>query len=466
MSLTRRYWNVLRQSWNERRDAPPPRRSLEAEFLPAALALQEAPTPAAPRVTLWLLCLLVAGALAWASLGEIDVVASAQGRLVPDDRTKLIQPLETAVVKAIHVEDGQPVQAGDLLIELDATATAADRERLTQELLDARLAVARSQGLLDLLEGRAGQPELRGLPESIDPERRAAEERLMGAQHQEMQARLAQLDAEAAQRRAELQTTRELVAKLAATAPMVRQRAENLRVLVERDFVSKDEYLQREMESIEQERDLAAQRSRAIEIEAALVEVRRQRATLVAETRRSLLDMLHEAAQREAGLTQELTKARQRDRLMQLRAPVDGTVQQLAVHTVGGVVTPAQPLLVLVPQDHPVEAEVYVENKDIGFVHAGDVVEIKIETFPYTKYGTIDGSLGVVSDDAVEDERRGLVYLARVRLARSTLAVDGKTVQLTPGMAVTAEIKTGRRRLIEYFLSPLLEYRAESLRER
>lgn len=151
---------------------------------------------------------------------------------------------------------------------------------------------------------------------------------------------------------------------------------------------------------------------------------------------------------------------------MRLTAPVGGTVQQLAVHTVGGVVMPAQPLLVIVPGDNALEVEALVENKDIGFVQAGQAVAVKVETFPFTKYGTLPGKVIQVSGDAIQDERQGLVYTARVRLSRITLDVDGKKVNLTPGMTVTADIKTGKRRVIEYFLSPLMQYGDESLRER
>jgi hemolysin D len=187
---------------------------------------------------------------------------------------------------------------------------------------------------------------------------------------------------------------------------------------------------------------------------------------LIAETRRATLDVLNLAEQKVASLSQDLVKAENRGRLMRLTAPVGGTVQQLAVHTVGGVVTPAQALLVIVPGDNPLEIEAFVENKDIGFVRAGQMAEVKVETFPFTKYGTLHGKVMQVSSDAIQDEKRGLVYAARVKLEKTTLKVDGKTVNLTPGMAVTVEIKTGKRRVIEYFLSPLMQYGDESLRER
>ena len=196
------------------------------------------------------------------------------------------------------------------------------------------------------------------------------------------------------------------------------------------------------------------------------VEKQFQQTPLATETRRVRLDCLTQAEQKNGSLAQEKVKAEDRGRLLRLTAPVGGTVQQLAVHTVGGVVTPAQPLMVIVPGDNPLEVEAFVANKDIGFVRNDQVAEIKVETFPFTKYGTLPGKVMQVSGNAIQDEKRGLVYAARVKLEKATLNVDGKTVNLSPGMAVTVEIKTGKRRVIDYFLSPLLQYGDESLRER
>jgi len=263
-----------------------------------------------------------------------------------------------------------------------------------------------------------------------------------------------------------LVSTREIVSKLEQTAPIARQRARDFRDLVDKNFVSRHGYLEKEQVRIEQEADLATQKSRLLELAAALRETRGERAELVAETRRSALDSLNEGEQRSAALGQEVIKAESRSRLMTLKAPVAGTVQQLAMHTVGGVVTPAQALMVIVPRDHALEVEAALENKDVGFVNPGQAVEVKVETFPFTRYGTLHGVVANVSADAINDEKKGLVYSARVRLERTTMVLEDRTVNLTPGMAVTAEIKTGKRRVIEYFLSPLLQYKDESLRER
>ncbi len=194
--------------------------------------------------------------------------------------------------------------------------------------------------------------------------------------------------------------------------------------------------------------------------------MRGQRAELTAELRRATLDSISEGQRKAAALEQELLKADTRGKLMKLTSPVDGTVQQLAVHTEGGVMTPAQPLMMIVPRDDVLEVEAFLDNKDIGFVKAGQEAEVKIETFQYTKYGTIHARVMSVSHDAINDEKRGLIYSTRVKMDKSAILVDGTEVNLSPGMAVSVEIKTDKRRVIEYFLSPLMQHASESLQER
>ena len=219
-------------------------------------------------------------------------------------------------------------------------------------------------------------------------------------------------------------------------------------------------------ERIEQERDLATQKARLTEALAALSESENTRRSYVAETQRTLSDRQAQASSKREQLTQERSKAEQRSRLTQLTAPVSGTVQQVAVHTNGGVVTPAQVLMVIVPKDAHVTAEVVIDNKDIGFVNAGQAAAIKLETFPFTRYGTVEAKVSSVTADAVNDEKRGAIFPATLSLSQNSIAVDGKRITLSPGMNVTAEIKTGKRRVIEYLLSPVQTAVSESLGER
>ncbi len=463
--LCGRYKQIFAAAWANRqqtdsKDLQPH----EAQFLPAALALQETPVSPAPRIAAWLLISFTVITVLWACFGHIDIVATAQGKIVPNAGSKVIQSFEIATIKAIHVKDGQQVKAGDVLIELDATTTQADKDRLSSDLALSRLQEARAQAMLAAL-AQQQQPMLMR-PQHVTEQQFIEAEALLQGQYNEYQSKLALLEADIAKKQAEQKSIQTQIMSIEKSLPISRQRAENFKQLADNDNVPKDAYLQREQQKIDQEGQLATGKSRLLEITAALNTVQEQKKSLLAETRRVHLDILNEASQRVVALEQELIKAQSRHELMHLTAPVDGTVQQLAVRTIGGVVTEAQALMIIVPQDDAVEVEAFLENQDIGFVNAGQEAEVKIQTFPYTKYGTIHATISSVSNDAINDEKRGLIYALRAKLARSTMQVENKTVNLSAGMAVTVEVKTGKRRVIEYFLKPFLEYKNESLKER
>lgn len=464
-ALARRYGRVIAHAWQHRhlRD-PRSYISYEVQFLPAALALQESPVSPVPRRLMWILILIAALALIWTVFGKIDVVATAHGKIVPNARTKLIQPLEAASIASIQVRDGQYVQKGDVLIVMDGTVADAEHVRIRQEWLATRLQAARSRALLSAIE-TARLPTLAPLP-GWDSAPLNEAQRLLEGQFAEFQSKSSRLIADVVKREAELQSVRESLHKVERTLPIARQRAADFKSLLEKQFISNHQYLEREQVVIEQESDQSILRSRLQEAQAALSEVRQQHRALVAEARRMALDSLNEATQKAASFEQERLKAQSRVGLMTLTAPIEGTVQQLAVHTIGGVVTPAQTLMVIVPHDDALEIEAFLENKDVGFIRPDQEAEVKVETFPYTKYGTIPAKIAHVSGDAISDAKLGLVYAVRAKLAKTHIQLENRPVNLTAGMAVTVEIKTGKRRLIEYFLSPLLQYSHESLRER
>ena len=463
--LAARYREAFATAWAHRHAwAKRDYTAAEAQFLPAALALQESPAPAAPRVAMWLMIGFAAMTLMWAVFGRIDIVATAPGKIVPNDRSKVIQSVDTATVLAIHVSDGQAVKAGDPLIDLDATDASADADKVTGERSASLLQVARGEALLAALD--ANRRPVLGAVEGASEAQLLEARRQLSSLFDEHNTKLARMNAEIERRQAELQSTRHMVERLEQTAPIAARRAADFKDLMEKNFVSKHGFLEREQARIEQEGELAVQRNRLRELDAALRESRQQRAAQIAELKRTTLDSIREGQQRADALTQDQVKADNKARLMKLNAPVDGTVQQLAIHTLGGVVTAAQPIMVVVPADASVEIEVQLENRDIGFVTAGQAVEIKVDTFPFTKYGTVPGRVVSVSQDAANDEKRGLVYPALIKLERGTIRVGEKDVRLSSGMAVTAEIKTGKRRVIEYFLSPLMEYASDSLKER
>jgi hemolysin D len=303
----------------------------------------------------------------------------------------------------------------------------------------------------------------------------------------EHRAKIAALARQQAQKEAEQATTAATIHKLETIIPVIQSRVDIRKTLVEKELGSKLAYFEVIQLLVEQQEEFNVQNSHLHETEAAIAAIRETRGQAVAEYRHSLSDELAKSEQKANGLAQDLIKAEQRTRLQLLTAPVDGVVQQLAVHTVGSVVTPAQSLLVVVPSDSRLEIEAMVPNSDIGFVHPGQDAEIKVDTFNFTRYGLLHGQVLTVSQDAVirdrqqdrsNDRRLGaqndssepkgqeLNYSARISLDRTKMQIDDRMVNLSPGMAVTVEIKTGSRRILNYLLSPLLRYRQETLRER
>jgi len=456
--------------------------SSDLAFLPAALEIVESPASPTGRMIAYVIMALFGLALLWASIGQVDIVASAKGKIVPGGRIKVIQPFETGVVRAIHVHDGQVVKAGDVLIELDPTMNDAESKHYESDLIAARLDVARLQAELADGDPLANFKAPAEAPANLV----AIQRKFLVDQAAEQREKLEVLDRQREQKAAERETMAATVEKLKASLPILEERLGIRKTLFEHTTGSKANYLELLQPFVEQQHELEVQNRRYDESTAAMAAITEQRAQTAKEYRRQRLAELVEAERKTAGLSEDLIRAQHRAALQVLAAPVEGTVQQLAVHTVGGVVTPAQVLLTVVPLDAHLEIEAMVQNNDIGFVHVGQQAEIKVDTFNFNRYGLIDGKVVNVSSDAIPRQRlpdktnkdptanddsseptgQELVYSARVSLDSTKMDVDGKLVNLTPGMAVTVEIKTGSRRIITYLLSPLLRFKQEALRER
>ncbi len=461
------------------------RRDHELAFLPPALEIVETPPSPIGRAIGATIITVFVLALVWACLGTVDIVATASGKIIPSGRTKVIQPFEIGVVRAIHVHDGDTVKAGQVLIELDPTINAAEREHMQSDLIAAQLDVARLRaGLADGPDPVADFDPPAGASAPLV----ASQRQYLLTQTSEIRAKLAALDRQLAQKEAERATSAATIGKIEAVIPLLQQQVDMRKTLFDHETGSKLVYLQTLQQLVEQQQERAVQKSKFIEAEAAVAAIRETRAQAKAEFRRTLFDDLGKIEPKAAGLAQDLIKAEQRTRLQALTAPVDGVVQQLAVHTVGGVVTPAQPLLVLVPVDNHLEIEAMVPNRDVGFVEPGQEAEIKVATFNFTRYGLLHGKVLSISPDSVgkddpqdaakdrsqqgaqsaksTGDDQGPVYAARISLDRTQMQIEDKPVNLVPGMSVTAEIRTGERRIISYLLSPLRKYRQDSLRER
>jgi hemolysin D len=401
--------------------------------------------------------------LAVSIFGHLDIVAVAPGKLVPDARVKIIQPALTGVVRKILVRDGMRVEAGQLLMELDPTQAEADTSKATAARVDAELIVARAQSLL-IAQDQDKPPKVAPVPDAPTDRQQQAQNFADGL-FSEYRAKMASLVAQRSQREADLATTQAEIDKLGKTAPLAQQEADDYRDLASGKYVARTDYLDKEQNAISQRQELAAQTSHARQLQAAIEEQKSDIKTTAATFRRVQLDDLGKAQAVLSQASNDQTKAQVRQALMRLLAPVSGTVQQLSVHTVGGVVTTAQPVLEIVPDD-TLEVEAHLANKDIGFVEVGQQAVVKIDAFPYTRFGYLQGSVEAVSNDAVPDKKSGLYFVVRIKIPTRQFRVERKWVNLTPGMEVKAEIRTGKRSVAEYFLSPLLVTATESLRER
>ena len=462
----------------------PIRRRDELAFLPAALEIVETPPSPTGRAISVTIVAVFCISLSWAIVGHVDIIATSTGKVVPDGRTKVIQPFETAVVRAIHVRDGQRVKAGDVLIELDPTMSQAELGHLQSDLLATEIEIARLRA--GLAEG--GQPAGRFVPpKRATPEQIATANRFLASQAAEQNAKVTAIEWQGAQKKAERATTEATIGKINALIPLLQQRVDVRKYLVEREIGSKLQHLADMQDLVAQQQELLVQKSHYGEVEAALSALEETRLRTEAEYSRGLLDDLAKAEQKAAGLRQDVVKAEQRTSQLRLTAQEDGMVQQLAVYSIGGVVTPAQTLMMLVPTSGGLEIEAMVSNRDIGFIRPGQEAAIKVDTFNFTRYGLRKGEVLSVSQDAIvrtkpadkngdtvagpetsssEPKGQELVYSARISLDRPQMQVDDRLVNLAPGMAVTVEIKTGSRRIIEYLVTPLLRYGQESLRER
>lgn len=453
--------SMFKLAWREQSQQEPVQlpKGKELEFLPAVLELQETPPSPLGRTTIFIIIAVFVLAIVWATFGKVDIVTVAQGKIIPSDRTKVIQPLGPGVIKAIHIKDGQRVKTGDILIELDPTAAGADMARFSNEYMTAKMDVLRLRALI------AGQTRFKA-PQGADPALVKNQQQLLQDQVKEHKDKLESARLQIRQRQAAVGATRVRVHSHQQTLAIIKERLSAMQSLLKQKIVTRMSYLEAKEQAINKRQELATARKELMGQKAALAESKKNREGIESEFLNNKRAELSVAETRAKSLSSEVIKAETTTKQQTLRAPIDGVVQQLAVHTIGGVVTPAQQLMIVVPRKGLLEVEAWVENKDIGSVNQDQTAEIKVEAFPFTRFGTIDGTIITLSKDAVPLENVGFVYNARVTMSRTTMQVKNKEVKLTPGMNVTVEIKTGKRRVIEFFLNPLLRGIKETARER
>jgi membrane fusion protein, hemolysin D len=462
----------------------------DREFLPAALEILVTPPSPVAKSLLLAICALFFGILVWSYFGWIDIYAVAPGKIQPDGGSKVVQPVDAGKVVAIRVQNGSQVNAGDVLVELDPTESTAEREAQARDLEAASAEAARRKAAIAAAQTAAMEPLPIAFPAGISEPVRRREEGVLIADLAQLRSAIDSFKSQRAEKvatKARLQSTiaeRQRLITLAKERVAMREKLDTLGVGSRAQTI---EALQQYETQLTTDAD---ERGQLLEADAAMVSLDRKIEQSITQFIADQAQKLSEAEHKRDHLEQDLIKAQSKANHTALTAPISGTVQQLTVSSLGQVVASGQPLLIIVPFDQPLEIKAMIANQDIGFVEVGQNAVVKIDSFPFTRYGTIDGIVEKVSRDAV-DERdatelsdavnaarpqgaapgspakpQNLVFPATIRLAKRVVDVNGKDVALMPGMAVTVEIRTGQRRAIDYLLSPLREVVSQTARER
>lgn len=475
-----RYWNAVKQGAG--RVKRPALNRYEREFQAAAIEILETPASPAARIFAALIMIFAAGALIWSWFGRIDTYATVQGKLIPIGKVQVIEPLITGTVKAVHARLGAHVEAGEVLVELDPSEYAAERLKLSGNLEAAQVSEARLESLVTAVAQDTPSADARFVAPAGAPRP------LVALQLQQMRQSLAayqaeqgSLEAAIAQKRVEIERGNRTLVERRKLVSLAGDRLDVYEQLEKRQVGIRTSTI--EARQGEQDQLMAA-----VDGEGQVAELEATMRTLAAqkrERREAYLDKVNteliEVDRSIGELTQDLAKADMFERSSVLKSPVAGRVQQLEVNTLGEVVQTGQRLMVIVPDGAKLEIEAMLLNRDKGFVHEGQKARVKLEAFPFTRYGTLDGKVLTVSNDAIpagapqqasgakqeaHDTTGPLVFPLRIALDETAIRVEREDVTLTPGMSVTAEVKTGDQRVLEFLLDPLMEMTDEAFHER
>lgn len=472
------------------------RRREDQAFLPAALEILETPTSPVRMAMIWFICILATACLAWSWFGTIDIVATAQGKIQPVGRVKIIQSLVSGRVATEPLANGTPVTAGAVLIQLDDTETRAEWERINGTLLALNAEIDRRNATveavrdwkLESLPQTVPGPETLSLVPAVPAAIRLREQRQFQADLGQLHASLRSLSARRAQQKVEVARFEQTLAAQTSLLSTMTERLDMRTALADRDVSSRAtviDALQTHQQQLATLTDLEGQLQLA---RAALPVTQSEAQQLIDSFVADHVAKLSDAQRQVDELEQQQIQAAQRLAQMRILAPIAGVVQASALTTSGQVVEPGTELMRIVPDTGALEIEAYIPNREIGFIHQGDPAVIKVEAFPFTDYGLIHGSVVRIANDAVPEADaqqleqgarpqsgiplgnvqrvQNLVFPVTIAPDRSTILVGSAAVPLTPGMTVTVEITTGKRRIIQYLFSPLAEIASQAMHER
>ena len=450
----RKFWN-----WLVHGDE----REKETEFLPAILEVTETPPSPTGRVIMWSVLILLVVALAWGILGKINEVAVAEGKVIPTGQIKTVQVKNKGIVEEIRVKEGDYVQEGDVLVVLDPTTTAADYDSLKKRAAYYRLDIQR------LTSELTGQPFIPAKDPDLEAHDLAAELALYQSRTSDYQTQRQSRQDIIAQRQARLQATQSTYEKYAEGLRIAQEKESRLQQLIAENAISEFQLLEQQKETIEYAKNAQAELDSINSIRAEIAEAEQNLANVDASYRKDIMTSLVEAKKEYYSITESIKKADEDARMATIYAPATGKIYNLSIHTIGGIVTDAQPLMQIVPDDVKLIFEVYADNKDIGFIKNGMEAEIKVSTFNFQKFGMVKAEVMEISADAVDNpsdpERNGKFKLLLNPL-ENDINVEGVQAPLAVGMSVSAEIKIKEKRIIDFFLDPFRKYTHEALRER
>ncbi|UIN38434.1 HlyD family type I secretion periplasmic adaptor subunit [Methylobacterium oryzae] len=462
----------------------------DQEFLPAALEILETPPSPVRMALMSLICALVVVALAWSYFGYIDIVAVAQGKVQPTGRVKVIQPLETGRVQVIHAENGQHVATGDVLIELDATEAAAEQASLAANLIAFEAEAIRRRAAIDTVRNNDLELPILAWAENVPLAVRLREMSVLSGDLAQLSSNMDSLKAQKQQKLSEIDRLKNTILAQKNLISTITERVNMRTTLMEKLSGTKASLIDATETLLTQQATLATEIGEKAEAEAGLTVIDRDMAKSRDAFLADNLQRLAEVDRQADDYRQRLIKAKAHTEHMTIRSPIAGVIQGSTVTTVGQVASVGEDLMRVVPDGSTLEIEAYLQNRDIGFAHVGQEAFIKVDSLPFTRYGTVPARVVRIATDAIPEpdaqqiengevkngkssnflggaqRTQNLVFPLIVHPEKLSVAADGAIVPLSPGMTVTVELKTGRRRIIEYIFSPLVEVRSEAMRER
>lgn len=442
----------LYNKWNAHLDS-----KLYYEFLPSKMELLETPSPFLSHLILKTVYCLIIISFLICFFGDVDIVAVSQGKIIPTGNVKIIQPLNTSIVKNIHVKEGQEVKKGDLLISLDSVDFSKDLENYTNQRDEKLVTLARLKATVDNKEFVNNN-----YPESLF----VREKDIFDSEISEYKSNVESFFQEIAKVTQQILKQDALIKALKDRMPMLKDKYKVYKKLLDEKIASKSQAYRYIEEYLESKQNLIAMKEEKKELINSKNSLISQKESKISEFMKNKYMELNKVQSELAQLNKQIERLSTKSNQQDLTSPIDGKVTQLNVHTIGGVVSSAQELMKVVPFDKELIAEVMISNKDIGFIRANQEVNVKLDAFPFTKYGIIPGEVLDISQDAIIDERLGLLFKSRIKINQQYIQVNGAKIHLIPGMSLSAEVKTGKRRLIEFFMSPIMKHMDESLRER